>query len=474
MLLEFFIHLRRWRVPVSVRELLDLLAAMRARLVFADIEQFYFLARLCLVKDEKYFDRFDQAFDDFFSGLGDWQDLFADARSAEALTALLAKALPQLDPLILARVLAEYSELIAQKRRQQDASGDAQHGGEGAGESAASGDSGGSGRQDDGIERNHIEKEPRKGDPPGEEATCNAEQTPESGEDGDAGEGEGDGGDEGEGSDGERGEGEDGKEGDGENGESGQGSGETPGEGIRDEGEHERQRSATKIWQLREYQDYDPDVELGTRNIKMALRRLRKFARTSAELELDLAGTIRATARNGGLLDIREIPERHNAVKVLMFLDVGGSMDEHIELCAQLFSAARSELKYLEYFYFHNFIYENVWHHNDRRGEDRMSTLELLRKFPSDYKIIFVGDASMGRHEIAEKGGSVEHYNAEPGELWLARFQERFRKIIWLNPVPTAQWADSYSIEMIRRLMDGQMYHLSVEGIEQAMKQLAR
>jgi uncharacterized protein with von Willebrand factor type A (vWA) domain len=206
----------------------------------------------------------------------------------------------------------------------------------------------------------------------------------------------------------------------------------------------------------------------------MALRRLRKFARTAADLELDLNETIRCTARNGGILDIREIPERHNAVKVLLFLDVGGSMDDHIELCAQLFSAARSEFKHLEYFYFHNFIYESVWNDNERRGDDRVLLLDVLRKYGRDYKVIFVGDAQMARHEIAERGGSVEHFNAEPGQHWMQSVQEQFRKVIWINPIAVDQWKDSYTTEMIRRIMDDQMYHLSVEGIEQAMKHLVR
>ena len=225
---------------------------------------------------------------------------------------------------------------------------------------------------------------------------------------------------------------------------------------------------------MRQFEDYDPRVELGTRNIKMALRRLRKFARTAADLELDLNETIRCTARNGGILDIREIPERHNAVKVLLFLDVGGSMDDHVELCAQLFSAASSEFKYIESFYYHNFIYESVWTNNERRGDDRVLLSDLLRKYGRDYKVIFVGDAQMARHEISERGGSVEHFNAEPGEYSMNSVQEQFRKVIWLNPVARDEWQDSYTTVMINRILDDKMYHLSVEGIEQAMKFLVR
>ena len=234
------------------------------------------------------------------------------------------------------------------------------------------------------------------------------------------------------------------------------------------------QQSARKVWQLRQYEDYDPDVELGTRNMQMALRRLRKFARTAVDLELDLNDTIRSTANNGGFLQIKEVPERRNAVKVLLLLDVGGSMDEYIERCAQLFSAARSEFKYLEYYYFHNFIYESLWTTNSRRQEQRVNTLDLLRKYGSDYKIIIVSDASMAREEITQKGGSVEHFNAEPGEVWLDRLQQHFRKLVWLNPVNPIKWQDSYSITMIQRLMQAQMHHLSVTGIEQGMKALIR
>jgi uncharacterized protein with von Willebrand factor type A (vWA) domain len=206
----------------------------------------------------------------------------------------------------------------------------------------------------------------------------------------------------------------------------------------------------------------------------MALRRLRRWVREASDLELDLHETIRSTARNGGMLDIIEVPERHNAVKVLMFLDVGGSMDEHIELCAQLFSAAKAEFKYLEYFYFHNFLYEGVWRDNDRRLEDKMPLWHLLQKYPQDYKVIFVGDADMGRHEIADRGGSVEHFNAEPGEVWMRRVLEQFRSVVWLNPLPEPRWNDSQSIRMVKRIVDDRMYFLSDSGLESAMKSLMR
>jgi len=466
MLLSFFLHLREYRVPVSIRELLDLLAALRARLVFADVDQFYFLSRLCLVKDEKFYDRFDRAFEAFFRGLENWEAIFDTSDSREVLTQRIATLFPHLSELDLSRLLKEYEDALdaarlkAASARSDNESGQSKNKDK---EDVKDSELEGEEWKPDKVERNRIERDPKEAGDGGD-----------SGEAGEGEEGEGEEGDEGEGENGERGKGSGGDDGEGENGETGTGSGEEPGEGIRDETGEESHRSAKKVWQLREFADYDPEVELGTRNMKLALRRLRKFARTSAELEFDLNGTISATARNGGILDIREIPERHNAIKVLLFLDVGGSMDDHIELCAQLFSAARSEFKYLDYFYFHNFIYESVWHSNDRRKDDRMMTLDLLNKFPRDYKVIFVGDASMGRHEIAERGGSVEHYNAESGEVWLARFHERFRKFIWLNPVLPTEWQNIYTIEMVQRLMEGHMYHLSVAGIEEAMRYLAK
>jgi hypothetical protein len=286
-------------------------------------------------------------------------------------------------------------------------------------------------------------------------------------------EGEGDGEGDGEGHGQGAGEGQ-GGEGDGELGLSGLGHGDEPASGIRDDSDRAATSSALKVWQLRQYKDYDPGVELGTRNMKMALRRLRKFARTAVDLELDLASTIHATANNGGFLQIKEVPERRNSVKVLLLLDIGGSMDEHVERCAQLFAAARSEFKYLQSFYFHNCIYESLWPDNARRQEDRIKTVDVLRKFGADYKIIVVGDASMGRQEVVEKGGSVEHYNAESGEVWLDRLQQHFRKMIWLNPVAPHQWRDSQSVTLIQGLMEKEMYHLSVDGIEQAMKVLVR
>ena len=215
-------------------------------------------------------------------------------------------------------------------------------------------------------------------------------------------------------------------------------------------------------------------MELGTRNIKIALRRLRKFARTGSADELDLDDTISSTARNAGLLDIKMVPERHNAVKVLLFLDVGGSMDPHVKVCEELFSAARTEFKHLEYFYFHNFLYESVWRNNIRRHNQRTATLDLMHKYGHDYKVVIVGDASMSPYEIVQPGGSVEHWNEEAGELWLRRLRETYSKCVWLNPVPKDEWQYTQSIGITNQLMEGQMFPLTLAGLEDAMGALVK
>ena len=433
MLLGFFEHLRRYRVPVSVRELIDLLSIFSQRLIFADQDEFYFLSRLSLVKDEKYYDRFDQAFGTYFSGLDDWVGVFKEDES-EQLRELLARVMEGNEREV-ASVMREYGEAVAEAKERadrEDAEGNAKGAGEGGGEP-------GSNESESGV----------KGE-------------------------QGDGSEEGEGDSGEKGEGDVGNEGEGNDGEKGAGLSEDAEAGERTQMNEAAQKKASKVWLEREFADYDPDVELGTRNLKMALRRLRRWVREASDLELDLPGTIRSTARNGGFLDIKEVPERRNAVKVLMLLDVGGSMDEHVELCAQLFSAAGSEFKHLEYFYFHNYVYESVWQENERRTEDKLPLRQLLQKFPRDYKLIIVGDADMGRHEISDRGGSVEHFNAEPGEVWMSRLTEQFRSVVWLNPLPESRWRDSASIQLAKRLVDNQMYFLSDKGLESAMKYLMR
>ena len=243
-------------------------------------------------------------------------------------------------------------------------------------------------------------------------------------------------------------------------------------EGVRMGQQGSRNRSAVKVWDKREYRNLDDSVELGTRNIKIALRKLRKFAREGAADQLDLDDTIDKTARNAGLLDIRMVPERHNAVKVLLCLDIGGSMDDHVRVCEEMFSAARSEFKHLEYFYFHNFIYENLWKDNRRRHTEKTPTLDVTHKYASDYKLIFVGDATMSPYEIVYAGGSVEHWNEEPGAVWLKRVLAIWRSAAWLNPEPVRRWEHTPSIKITRELMEDRMYPLTLEGLDRAMREL--
>ncbi|MED5348662.1 MAG: VWA domain-containing protein [Pseudomonadota bacterium] len=235
-----------------------------------------------------------------------------------------------------------------------------------------------------------------------------------------------------------------------------------------------KKKKAKKVWDERQYKNLDDSVELGTRNIKMALRRLRKFARTGVEEELDIDDTIRSTAHNGGMLDIKMRPERRNTVKVLLFLDIGGSMDAHVKICEELFSASRTEFKHLESFYFHNFIYESVWKDNRRRMAERLPTLEILNKYSHDYKVVFVGDATMAPYEITHAGGSVEHWNEEPGAAWMGRFSEIYDKVIWLNPTPQETWEYSSSVMMTQELVGGNMYPLTIKGLEEGMSQLSK
>jgi uncharacterized protein with von Willebrand factor type A (vWA) domain len=244
-------------------------------------------------------------------------------------------------------------------------------------------------------------------------------------------------------------------------------------EGVRIGQDENRQGKALKVWDKREYKNLDSTVELGTRNIKVALRRLRKFAREGAADELDLDATIKGTAHKA-YLDIVMRPERHNAVKLLLFLDVGGSMDPHIKLMEELFSAARTEFKHLEYFYFHNCPYEAVWKDNKRRWSERTPTFDVLHKFPHDYKLLFVGDASMSPYEINYAGGSVEHWNEEAGEVWMKRLTQVYHSAVWLNPIPEQHWTHSQSIQMMKTLMEGRMFPLTLDGLDRAMRELSR
>jgi len=245
-------------------------------------------------------------------------------------------------------------------------------------------------------------------------------------------------------------------------------------EGIRIGQDKNRNNRAVKVWDKREFRNLDDTVELGTRNIKMALRKLRRFAREGAASELDLPDTIRSTAHNAGWLDVKMVPERHNAVKVLLFLDIGGSMDEHVKVCQELFSAVKTEFKHLEYFYFHNCPYEAMWKDNSRRWSDKTPTHQVLRTYGPDYKAVFVGDASMSPYEIVQPGGSVEHFNEEAGQVWLTRLTEHFRRSIWINPVEEGRWGWTQSIGLVERLMGRRMFPLTLDGLDRGIRALSR
>lgn len=391
MLIDLFYHLRKSGVPVTIKELLILLEALQHRLAFCSADEFYLLSRTCLIKDEKYYDRFDQAFGAYFKGLEQIED-FAEALipehwlEANFLRQLSDEDKAQIEAMGGLEALLDTLKKRLEEQKERHAGGNKWVG---TGGTSPFGHSG---------------------------------YNPE---------------------------------------------------GIRIGGES-KNRSAVKVWEKRQFRNLDDSVELGTRNIKVALRKLRKFARTGAADELDLDDTIRSTANNAGYLDIKMVPERHNAVKVLLFLDVGGSMDPYIRVCEELFSAARSEFKHLEYFYFHNCVYEHVWKDNNRRYTEKLSTLDIMHTYGSDYRVIFIGDASMSPYEIAERFGSVEHMNEESGQVWLQRITQNWDKVIWLNPTKKRYWGYTHSISMIHQLMDDKMYPLTLEGVEQGIKYLSK
>ena len=387
MLVRFFFLLRGAGVPVSITELLTLLEALKAGLGDLSAERFYYLARTCLVKDERYYDRYDKAFAAHFKG-------------AEDLFALLQRELPQ-DWLAK---MAEREFTDAEK-----AEIEALGGWENLMETLR--------------KRLEEQKERHQG---GNKWIGTAGTSPFGAY------------------------------------------GLNP-EGVRAGQAGSRNRSAVKVWDKREFANLDDKVELGTRNIKMALRRLRRFARRGAPDELALADTIDATARSGGWLDIKMQAERHNVVKVLLLLDIGGSMDDHVKTCEELFSAARSEFKHLEHYYFHNFTYEALWRDNRRRYNEHMGTVEVMRTYGTDYKLILVGDATMSPYEISQPGGSVEHWNAEPGSVWLQRLLKHYPKFAWINPQPQTRWRHTASIEMTRELLEGRMYPLTLAGLDDAI-----
>ncbi len=417
MIYRFLEQLRAHGVPVSVREWLDFHAVLRTHPTPADRNVFYALGRLALIKDERHYDRFDLAFSAFLAGLGPSASDEEDAAESE-------------------RTLAgDESEQVGDKAevasRPADGGGDS-----GPDEPAASG------------------SEPGEGDDDGEGG----------GEEGEGDEGEGDG-------EGERGA--DGEEGDGEDGVRGMGWSEQGEAGTRDRDAPEPWQRATAVWLDRRFEDYDDRVELGTRTFRMALRRLRRFAREAEDLELDLPGTISHTARQGWL-DIRMVPERRNAIRVLLLLDVGGSMDSYIEETRQLFVAASTEFRHLETFYFHNCIYQSMWRSNDRGKEERTPLRDIFRRYGSHYKVVIVGDAHMRLAELTDVGASVEGYNAETGEVWLARIMSQYRRVVWLNPEPQKYWTDAASCRLVSTVMEGEMHPLSAEGITAAMRSLLR
>ena len=392
MLVRFFFDLRTAGVPVSLTEFLSLLQALEARVATCSAEEFYWLARLALVKDERHFDRFDRVFAQHFEG--------AERLFERIIAEVPADWLKQLAE----RVLSE------EERRKIEALGS----------------------WDKLLEtlRQRL-----------------AEQK-------------------------ERHEG--GSKWIGTGGTSPFGSGGYNPEGVRIGDAGKRQRRAVKVWESREYRNFDDQREIGTRNLKVALRRLRKFARQGAADELDLGGTIDATARNAGWLDLKLRPERRNTIKVLLLLDVGGSMDDHVRVCEELFSAARSEFRHLEYFYFHNFIYEGLWKDNRRRHAERTSTLQMLRTFNADYRVIFVGDATMSPYEIVQPGGSVEHWNEEAGSAWMQRIAAHFPYLVWLNPEPEERWDWTPSIRLTQELVGGRMFPLTLDGLDRATAALRR
>src|SRR5256884_2166722 len=391
MFVSFFHELKAAGVRVTLREYLTLMEAMERDLAGRRVEEFYYLARAALVKDERNLDKFDRVFGHVFKGL----ELMSETLTAEIPAAWLKK-------------LAE-KYLTEEEKRAIEAIGGL----------------------DKLLELLRQRMKEQKGRHQGGKKWIGTAGTSPFGA-----------------------------------------YGYNP-EGVRIGQDENRNFRAAKVWDRREFKDLDDQVELGTRNIKMALRRLRKFARTGAPEELDLDGTIKGSAHKG-YLDILMRPERHNAVKVLLFFDVGGSMDWHIKATEELFSAARSEFKHMEHFYFHNCLYERVWEENRRRFDETTPTWDVLHTYPHDYKVIFVGDASMSPYEIMAPGGSVEHFNEEAGAIWVERVARTYPACVWLNPVAEKDWEYTQSIRMMRQLMGGRMYPLTLDGLDRAMRELVR
>ena len=395
MLIDFFYTLRAAKLPVSVKEFLTLLEALQANVVgprqpdACSIDDFYYLARTALVKDEKHFDKFDRAFAAYFKGVEMLTD-FSKEIPADWLRQVLEKELTPEEKAAIEKM--GWDELMETLKK-----------------------------------RLEEQKERHEG----------------------------------------------GSKWIGTGGTSPFGHGGYNPQGVRIGGQG-KNKSAVKVWEKRAYRDYDDSQELGTRNIKVALRRLRKFAREGNELELDLPDTIRSTAANAGWLDIKLVPERHNNVKVLLLMDVGGTMDEHIQRVEELFSAVKSEFKHLEFYYFHNCVYDFMWKNNRRRFAEKFPTWDIIRKYNKDYKLIFVGDATMSPYEILQPGGSVEYNNEEPGAEWIQRLTHAFPKFAWINPEPQGVWQYRQSISIIQQLIGNRMFPLSLKGLEDTMRLLSK
>jgi uncharacterized protein with von Willebrand factor type A (vWA) domain len=392
MFAHFILALRQGGVPASITEYLAMLGAMKAGVAEYNIDDFYYLSRAALVKDERHLDRFDRIFGECFKGLEPPEGDQPQELPEEWLRKLAEKLLTP-EEMAQIEALGGFEKLM-ETLRQRLAEQKGRHQG-------------------------------------GSKWIGTAGTSPFGAY------------------------------------------GYNP-EGVRIGQDKSRHQRAVKVWDKREFKDLDDTVEIGTRNIKLALRRLRRFARQGAATELDIADTIRTTANNAGYLDLKMVPERHNTVKVLLCLDIGGSMDEHVRLCEELFSAARTEFKHLEYFYFHNCPYERLWKNNRRRRETEVSTLEVLRTYGPDYKLVFVGDASMSPYEITHAGGSVEHFNDEAGAIWLERLTAHYRRSAWLNPRPQRSWAHVMSCGLIREAMEGRMFPLTLGGLDEMTKELSR
>jgi uncharacterized protein with von Willebrand factor type A (vWA) domain len=389
-LIDFFLKLKSHKLPVSIKEYLTLLEAMDKKVINNSVDEFYYLSRATLVKDEANYDKFDRAFGEFWQGV---------------------ETIPGIEAQIPLEWLLKQVELTLseEEKKQIEALGG----------------------WEKLMETLKQRLEEQKGRHQGGNKWIGTGGTSPFGA-----------------------------------------YGYNP-EGVRIGQEKSRNRSAVKVWDQREYRNLDDSVELGTRNIKVALRRLRKFARQGAPDEFDLESTISSTARKT-YLDIHMRPERRNAIKVLMLMDIGGTMDDHIKLAEELFSAAKTEFKHLEFYYFHNCLYDFVWKDNRRRHSERTRTWELLHKYGHDYKVIFVGDATMSPYEILQPGGSVEYFNEEPGAVWIKRVMDVYPKCVWLNPEPEEIWSYRQSISIVRELMKDRMFPTTLEGLERAMKLLAK